>query len=410
MKRFSRLNAELQRIFASGLRTHLNAADLPEWIQLAPYGEWPTSERNDDGQPEAVQIFTRDDAAALVKRFNAWHRRLSRLARLNSCKVYVGHPDFAPEIWPQRIDLGDVVELSEDENGLNGRIRWNADAATHLKKHAFPSVAWDTDEEQPGREHPVMLWSVGMWHRPNIKGVRSAINALPDVPDPTQNDNMNLIEQIKALLIKAGLLKETDSEESLLGGISSLIQNIVWKRESEERDAKLASEIKTALNSESDLPVVEGVTQIVARLNADASELGTLRERVNALTAERDAERTARINAILDRLVETGRVSKADADAEGDDSLRARLNADPDKAVAELLQEPARLNSTPVKITNRTAPEDAFERSARLNAWVDAHMAKNQCDYHAAWEASKADPEMKAIHQAMEDADKARTA
>ena len=54
--------------------------------------------------------------------------------------------------------------------------------------------------------------------------------------------------------------------------------------------------------------MVEGVTQIVARLNADASELGTLRERVNALTAERDAERTARINAILDRLVETGRV------------------------------------------------------------------------------------------------------
>ena len=43
-------------------------------------------------------------------------------------------------------------------------------------------MAWDTDEEQPGREHPVMLWSVGMTHRPNIKGVRSAINALPDVP------------------------------------------------------------------------------------------------------------------------------------------------------------------------------------------------------------------------------------
>jgi phage I-like protein len=77
-------------------------------------------------------------------------------------KVWVGHPDFAPNEWPERIELGSITELMIDDNGLNARVEWNAEAMEHVTKHKFPSVAWDCDVNGDGTETPAMLWSVGM--------------------------------------------------------------------------------------------------------------------------------------------------------------------------------------------------------------------------------------------------------
>lgn len=414
-----RLNAELQRIFASGLRTQINA-ELPDWIQLAPYGEWPTSERNADGTPEAVQIFTQADGEALVKRFNAWHRRVARLARLNSCKVYVGHPDFAPDIWPKRIELGDVVEVSADAHGLNGRIRWNDDAGEQLRKHGFPSVAWDTDEQEPGKERPVMLWSVGMTSKPNIKGVKSAINALPDSPPtdpPTTEPTMNLLEQIKALLIKSGLLKDTDTDEAVLSGISSMISSVAWQRTQEKETAELNDTIKTALNSaDAAKPLPELVGMLITeraglmsanaeretRINAEKDAAAALRERINTLTTERDAAMAARINAELSRLIETGRLTKAEVDAEGADSVRARLNANTEKTLQELNAVPSRLNTKGLDLGGqKPAIMDARDRMTRINAWTDQHMREKGVGYDEAYKAAEASPELKPLFEAM---------
>lgn len=398
-----RLNAELQRIFASGLRTQINA-ELPEWIQLAPYGEWPTSERKDDGTPEAVQIFTQADGEALVKRFNAWHRRIARLARLNSCKVYVGHPDFAPDIWPKRIELGDVVEVSADDHGLNGRIRWNDDAGEQLKKHGFPSVAWDTDEQEPGKERPVMLWSVGMTSRPNIKGVKSAINALPEENpeiEPTPEPENNMIKKIKDALCAAGLAKDDDSDEVIQTHVGNMIsqmgQQKQWAAQEKAREAKL----KTALNSEI-TDVDAGIEATLTRINAAAAEVTTLNERINTLTTERDAARAARINAEIERLIETGRLTKAEADAEGAEGVRARLNADTDKALKELNAVPSRLNTEGLKLGGqKPAIMDARDRMTRINAWTDDYMAKKGVGYDEAYKAAEADPELKPLFAAM---------
>lgn len=411
-----RLNAESgedhHRLFAPGIRIALNAEALPEWIQLAPFGSWPTSERDAEGNPEATQVFNTDAAAKVVKWFNFFPRKLARLARLNTIKVWVGHPDFAPEVWPERIELGDVVELKADDAGLNGRIRWNADAVQHVRKHKFPSVAWDTEPQGDGTEVPVLLWSVGMWHRPNIKSVQAVINAAPDAkedPDePEPNDKpMNLLQSIKDLLIKAGLIKESDSDESLLSGIGTLIQNISWRREEEARQEAINKELKTALNAEADVSLEEGVTLVIERMSAAVAAEATLSERINALVAERDSERQARVNALLEHLVETGRMTKAEADAAEDGSARARLNADP-AVVEEFMKAKPRLNTGGVQLSSREDVSNAYERSTRLNAWLDEHMATNQCDRGTAWEASKNDPQMKAIHKAMAEADKAR--
>lgn len=418
LNRRIRLNAEPagehHRLFAPGIKIALNAdTTLPEWIQLAPYGSHPTSERDANGEPEAMQVFDAASAARVVKWFNFFPRKLARLARVNSIKVYVGHPDFAPEIWPERIELGSVEELKADDDGLNGRIRWNADALQQVRIHKFPSVAWDTEPIGDGStEKPVLLWSVGMCRRPNIKNVNAVINAQPDAeedpePEPKEAPAMTLLDKIKGLLKEAGIIKESDSEESLLNGLSSMISNIAWKREEEERQKALSGELKAALNAETDVPLQDGVGQVIARLNAATTASADLQQRLDALTAERDSERKARINAMLEHLVETGRISKAEADDAGEAAVAARLNAHPDEVMKELMAKP-RLNAKGISLADRVAVGDAFERSTRLNAWIENHMAEKKCDRAAAWEASKADPAMKAIHAAMDEADKAR--
>lgn len=402
-----RLNAEIQRVFASGLRTHINA-ELPEWIQLAPYGEWPTSERNADGTPEAVQVFGKDDAEALVKRFNAWHRRLSRLARINSCKVYVGHPDFAPDIWPKRVELGDVLELSADDKGLNGRMRWNTDAQALLKKNPFPSVAWDTEDQSAGRERPVMLWSVGMTSRPNIKGVKSAINACAEDATETETETETeppMIQKIKDALCAAGLCNADDSNDVIQTHVGQMIANIGQKKQWDAQEKARAEKMKTALNCEvSDVDA--GIEAALGRINALSAEKTTLEERVNAITSERDTARQARCNAVLDRLVETGRITKAEADATGEGAIITRLNADPDKVLAELLQKPCRLNTQGVNVgRNKEAIMDAAERRARINAWTEDYMAKNKVGYDDAFKAAEACAELKPLFEAMKQAD-----
>jgi hypothetical protein len=401
-----RLNSELHRIFSPGLRTVINAAadDLPEWIQLAPYGEWPTTERGADGKPEAVQIFTREDAVAIVKRFNALHMRLARLARVNSCKVYVGHPDFAPDIWPVRIELANVTALQEDDHGINGRMRWNADVIGKVRKNCYPSVAWDTEVISEGKERPVMLWSVGMTAKPNIKGVKSAINANPETePDPTPEPEPEntMINKIKKALVEAGLAKEDESDDFIQTHIGTLIsqmgQNRVWAAQEKARQDR----IKTALNA--DITDVDaGIEATLTRINAGAAEVTTLNERINALTTERDAALTARINAELSRLVETGRLTKAEADAEGDDSVRARLNANADKTLQELNAKPSRLNTAGLKIGGqKPAIMDARDRMTRINAWTDEYMTQKGVGYDEAYKAAEAATELKPLFEAM---------
>lgn len=382
-------------MFAPGIALEINAEELPEWVQLAPFGEWPTRDR------KAVQVFNAEAADQVISWFNFWPRRLARLAQVNAVKVYVGHPDFAPAEWPERIELGSVVELNADENGLNGRIRWNTGAIDHVRKHKFPSVAWDCDVEAEGIERPAMLWSVGMWHKPNIKAVAAVINAAgddesepaaPGAPEPEPNTNM--LNKIMEALRAAGIVKDGDAEETVLGAIGSLIQNLAWKREQEQRDKSLSDEIRVAINAEPEADV--GVPALIARFNAANTRLAELE-------TELGTERNARVNAQVEHLIAAGRITKAD-----EDETRTRLQGDC-SAFAAIMGTPVRLNTQPVRVAGqKPAVTEAHERQTRINAWCGDYMAKHGCTWEAAWDASKADPDIKGLHDAMREADATR--
>ena len=400
-----RINArapEHPLMFAPGIALEINAEELPEWVQLAPFGEWPTRDR------QAVQVFNAEAAEQVISWFNFWPRRLARLAQVNAVKVYVGHPDFAPAEWPERIELGSVVELNADEQGLNGRIRWNAGAIEHVRKHKFPSVAWDCDVEAEGIERPAMLWSVGMWHKPNIKAVAAVINAAGDdesepgtdaAPEPEPDTNM--LTKIMEALRAAGIVKEGDAEETVLGAIGSLIQNLAWKREQEQRDKSLSDEIRVAINAAPEDEV--GVPTLIERFNAAQARTAEAETRLRDVEVELNTERTARVNAQVEQLIAAGRIAKADEEA-----TRTRLQGDCN-AFAALMDSSVRLNTQPVRVEGqKPAVAEANERSARINAWCSDHMTKHGCSWEASWEASKTDADIKPLHDAMKEADAAR--
>jgi phage I-like protein len=392
MKRRLHLNAKAPEhgfIFAPGQAIEINTDALPEVIQIAPFGRWPTRDK------KAVQVFNAESADQILSWFNFFPRRLARLARINSVKVWVGHPDFAPAEWPERIELGSITELMVDEHGLNARVEWNAEAMEHVTKHKFPSVAWDCDVNDDGTETPAMLWSVGMWHRPNIKSVQPVINAegyedeSPEIEEPETKDSepkqeKPMLKKILAALIEAGIVKESDGEDLVIGQIGSMIQSLAWKREETARQATMAAQMRTALNAVADvaeLPDAALPEQTLTQLNAVIAERDTQAATIAELNARVIDLNAARITEVINRAIETGRATKAD-----EDSLRTQLNAAPDTAIEELLARPVQLNCKPLDIGGKkVAVMDYQKRASRFNAEVERVMTEEGKDYTTAF-------------------------
>lgn len=410
-QRKTQLNAKAPEhgfIFAPGQAIELNTDVLPPVIQIAPFGRWPTRDK------KAVQVFNAESAEQILSWFNFFPRRLARLARINSVKVWVGHPDFAPAEWPERIELGSITELMIDEHGLNARVEWNAEAMEHVTKHKFPSVAWDCDVNDDGTETPAMLWSVGMWHRPNIKSVQPVINAdgyeedsdeegqegqssqsSQDAEEP-ETEKKPMLKKILAALIEAGIVKEFDDENTVIGQIGSMIQSLAWKREETARQATMAAQMRTALNAVSDvgeLPDEALAEQTLTQLNAVIAERDTQAATIAELNARVIDLTAARITEVINRAIETGRATKAD-----EDTLRTQLNAAPDTAIEELLARPVQLNCKPLDIGGKkVGVMDFHQRSARFNAEVERRMTEEGLGYNAAFTSVSADEAFKPL-------------
>lgn len=404
-QRNTRINAKAPEhgfIFAAGQAIALNAEALPEIIQLAPFGKWPTRDK------QAVQVFNAGSAEQVKSWFDFWPRRLARLARVNAIKVWVGHPDFAPAEWPERIELGSITELMVDEHGLNARVEWNAEAMAHVAKHKYPSVAWDCDVNGDGTETPAMLWSVGMWHKPNIKSVQSVINAAEESDseetalagaeetNPETETESPMLKSILTALVAAGIVKESDDENTVMGAIGSMIQTLSWKRDEVTRQAALATEMRTALNAVADvaeLPDEALAEQTLTQLNALATDRAAKAAEITELNARINTLSAARITEVINRAIETGRAAKAD-----EDTLRTQLNAEPETGIETLLARPVQLNCKPLDIGGqKPGVMDFHQRSARFNAEVERRMIDDHLGYDAAFNAVSADSKFKPL-------------
>lgn len=395
------MKAKHHYLFAAGRAAQCNAEELPEWIQLAPYGNHPTRDK------QRVQVFNAEAAAQVVQWFDFWPRKVARLMGINAVPVWVGHPDFDPQTWPERRQIGVVKELEAREDGLWGRVAWNAEAIGAMRDegHKFPSVAWDCDEINATEVQPAFLWSVGMWHRPNIQSVQPVINAAEDAnaqtqtqPEPQPPTNTTMLDQIKAVLIQSGILKAEDSDETILDVLGSLISNLAWRRAEEKRQEEVASALKTAINATEDKPEEDLVNGVIAELNAARETLVERDAQIQEMGAQLTQINASRAEGALNHLIVTGRVSKAEEEA-----ARVELNADFDKALAKYSERAVQLNTEALKLgKDKPGVMEAHERHNKLLDWCNARMTQTNCSWDEAWAASKQDAEMKGIHAAME--------
>ena len=387
----------IQILFASGLRAAANATDKP-WIQLAPFGRFPT------GDKQYVQVLNAAQSDEIVSWFNGVFAKLKRVLGLNCVPVWLGHPDFAPQQWPERRQLGSVIALRTAANGLEAQIEWNADgvATINAGKDIYPSAAWDCDPVAGGNEiMPSLLYSVGMWRTPVIKDVAPVLTANAQTetppanpeptPTPTPENVMNILAKLISMLASLGFLKpDQTTEDDAATGLDAM------QTEFNAMKGKLADATTAKTKAEGDKATAEGA------LTACNAKLLTAEASVTTLTAERDKAKQLLVANAVNHAIETGRISLADKDA-----TVTALNADFDGAHEKLMKaKPALPTAKPLQIGGARETV-ADEKAARLviNAWTDAKV-KGGTPYLEAFNASKDEPKLKDAWEVLTRGDK----
>lgn len=388
----------LPPLFTSGLEAVINAdTQPPEWIQAAPFGTFETRER------DAVQVFNAAAAAEMVSWFNFIPRRVMRLMGINSVPIWQGHPDFAPQEWPQRIQLGHVAELETRSDGIYARCVWNDAGLSALRAgHKYPSAAWDcepiTSAGSVKQLKPVMLWSIGMVPVPNIKSAQAVINAAanespPATDEPTTPEAQTMNPLIQSL-ITAGLLAEGATEDQAAAAITQLISNQISEAEISALRIALAAPDEATL---SDL-IKLAITQLSTAATAEV-ELEQETQINAARITELETLRTCHINSLLDQALAAGQITGADR-ATHEAALRADLTAG--TAALKALTATIKLNA-PLNIGGaRDGLATVAEHQAKIHAWTEARINSAKCSYDEAWQAAKAADELKASFAAIE--------
>lgn len=377
-----------QALFAIGRRIEVNAAESP-WIPIAPAGRFKTS----DGK--FVQVLNSEAFQTVVDWFQNIGSKLKRVLGIDSVPVFLGHPDFAPDKWPQRKQLGTVTALKEIGSDLCAQIAWNADGRQVIAegKHIYPSAAWDCEQLGDAAEiTPAVLWSVGLWHKPNIKEVAPilSINASPEPePEPETTTTNTMIDKLKQWLVSLGLLTEdaaSDGPEMETAFNAACAQHGDMKQ-------KLAENV-TAMNA--DKARIGELETTVTTVNAQLDERST----INAnLIRERDLARGALIQATADLALTRGVITKAEKDA-----VITALNADFDgesKRLASL--KPKLPTGSPLKLgAAREKLASVNKAQTAINAWCHEQGGS----FAEAFRKSKDEPTLKEAWRTINEADK----
>jgi hypothetical protein len=385
--------------FISAPEINATTEAAPAWIELAPFGE----HRSRDGK--RVQVLDEETAKELVAMFDYWPRRVARLFGMDVVPVWLGHPDFAPEEWPEKIQLGSIVELAVKDSALWGRVTWTDEGLRVLseRKHRFPSVAWDVEYGAPDAEglrrgSPVLLWSVGVWHQPNIPDTSPIINAamtaddenllsgMPErstKPTPENKDTNTMKDKLYALLAKLGILPETApegeaAETEVLAAVESQLGMMAALKD-------MVGKLAEALGLGADAQPADILAAAVDSITGHASKEANAVQEKAEMETELNAARTERARHALAPALASGAVSKAQLPA-AIERLAKLKTTEFNAALAEINAARPVLKiggglRLPDNARERLANADSRRvQRAEINAKVNAIMVEKKLD------------------------------
>lgn len=386
-----------------------NIADVADggWAVIAPYGDHPSP----DGSYS--QHFDRAQAEKVVKTWNSitgaavrWFKNLAHgLGAKFSAPVWDGHPDSDGQRWPVEKLLAEITDVRTGNDGLEGRVKWNAKTANARPAGPlFPSALWWhwPASGVPPTVYPEVLESVGLVRTPNISGVPAwtqnalalggATNLAGNPQAENQNQN-NMTPQELAALRKALGLPETADAAACIARATTANAAVVTLAEREGALTTANSTIST-LNGERDT--------LRTQHGALVTERDGLKTANASLTTERDTLKTANamlVKGILDVSEKRGVITPAERPAFETRITTANTAAD---ALTELQTRKPALNTQAVEINgNRVDLTTANARMEAIGAAVQKRMADHKLSYDDAFAAVQKDPALAALFSPM---------
>jgi phage I-like protein len=284
-----------------------------EWLKLTPWGDFPNV--------KGLQRIEKTDGDNMVAAFNSLRSRASRL--FLGLPVYVGHPDVAPDRYPDKRRYGRINALDSRADGLFAQVAFNDLGKLVIEQghFTFASPAWYL--RQDGQHiRPVELISVGLTNSPQIPGDPWAKNETKD--SPGENIGHPMPEWLKKLLTTAGLLKADGTEQDAQTAVNELVTT-------RGRVTELETKLTTATNER---------TAAVAERDAVRAVRDSLGTQVSNLTTAFNTERSARREREVEVAINEGRIKLADKAA-----WNEKLTATFDTGLAELKGLKAAINT-----------------------------------------------------------------
>jgi len=370
-----------------------NAADITtiadgDWALISPYGNFPSP----DGT--YTQVFGTKEADEVVKTWNSLTGRAARifknlwhgLGAKTSAPIWDGHPETDQNRWPVAKLLAETTDLRATANGLEGRVTWNAKGLERRTRGPlYPSPLWwhNPPAGTPLTVHPELLESIGLVATPNISSVPAwTQNATLASQSEAENQQDNIM---KNKLITLLGLAATATDDQIHEGVKAL--------------QTTANAVQTANAAKADFE---------AKFGDANGKLTTANATISTITGERDTLKTtnetfktanaALVKAMLDFAEARGAITPAERG-----TFEGKVTANAADTVKELATRKA-MNTQHVEINgNRIDLSTANARASALDTAIGKRMKDEACTRDEAFAKVQADPQYKALFDAMDD-------
>lgn len=268
---------EVQAAVADGITAVNEIKRDGDWVQLAPFGQFPNV--------VGLQFFQKAEAQEVVNEFQSV---LNTPARLLGLPWYIGHPDHEPlkQRYKDTRAYGRIKDLAVRDDGLYGRVKFSADGKKLIEDEAFHghSVNWAMKRGPDNKWHPFRLKSVGWTNEPQI----------PVAPITAANEQTKTMDRNKLLEMLG--LAATATDEEILAAIKAL------KTETAAMTDKTAALKTTAAANEAQLRT------LTADLAAEKAKTTTATASVVAAQTEAANERQRSRDLLIAQGVRDGKI------------------------------------------------------------------------------------------------------
>lgn len=250
-------------------------SDLPEWIQICPKGEFPTTICNGSNGDERMIVQVLDDEA--IKSL------ANSMAAAGPAGILIDYDHFSHDIEHHSEAAGWIKALEARPDGLYGKAQWTdkgADAVRN-RRYLFVSPTWLMDDcarLDGERVRPTRLFSAALTNSPNLNGIRAIVNNRIAGAEPAEPEGGPKMDYKAKLIALLGLPAEAKDEE-----INAKLEAVVREREA------LKEKVKALEKAQADAAKAQEEATIEKDLDANKDVIADRAAAKAALMANRSA-------------------------------------------------------------------------------------------------------------------------